>query len=77
MNEKRKGEIALLFLKLKLKDKGILIDKNIEKEVDRLAVSVGLDPEESAEFIEIIIREIIDEIFAPHFKDSKHHISSS
>lgn len=68
MDEKRKGEIALLFLKYKLRRDGVRVGQNTKREIGNTAKDIGITPEEAMEFAEIMTRELVDETFAP--KDS-------
>ncbi len=64
MNEIRKGELALLFLKLYMKQKGVRLTPNLKREVGNEAKAIGINAEEAIEFVEIIIRELVEETFA-------------
>ncbi len=63
MNEKRKGEIALLFLKNKLQKDGIRLNQRAKREIGNTAKEIGVNTDEIMEFTEIITRELVDEIF--------------
>lgn len=64
MNAQRKGEIAYELLKFKLKKEGIRISQDIRRESGDIAQKTGIPAEEVAEFSEIIIREMVNEMFA-------------
>lgn len=63
MDEKRKGEIALMYLKRKLRTEGVRLGQNTAREIGNTAKELGLKPEEAKEFAEIMVREIVEEIF--------------
>ena len=65
MDKIRQGEIALLLLKQHARDEGIRFKKDFQRGVHNVAKSIGIKKEEAMEFAEIIIREIVDEAFAP------------
>ncbi len=64
MDEKRKGELAILFLKHQLRQKGVRLTPNLKREIGNEAKAIGVEVEEAAEFVEIIIRELVEESFA-------------
>jgi len=64
MDEKRKGELAILILKHKLRQKGLRLTPNLKREIGNEAKSIGVDVGEAVEFVEIIIRELVEESFA-------------
>lgn len=64
LDEKRKGEIALLLLKYQMKEKGIRISPNFRREAGNEAKAIGIPTEDAMEFIEEIVRELVDETFS-------------
>lgn len=70
LSKQRQGEIALLFLKNKMRKEGISLGQNTRREIGNVAKEIGINTEEAAEFAEIVTREIVDEIFPPQ----KHKI---
>lgn len=64
MDEKRKGEIAVMLLKHQMSQKGIRLTPNFKREVGNEAKAIGLHVEEVAELAEIFIRELVEETFA-------------
>ena len=65
MDEKRKGEIALLFLKCKLREDGIRLGQNTKREIGNTARKIGIPTEEAIEFAGLITRELVNKIFPP------------
>lgn len=65
MDEKRQGEIALLFLKHKLREDGIRLGQNTKREIGNTAKKIGITSEEATRFAELITRELVDETFPP------------
>ena len=63
MDKKRKGEIAYLFLKRQMQKKGIPLNQNLKREIGNEAKSIGIDGNEAVEFTEILIRELVDDLF--------------
>lgn len=64
MDEARKGQIALLVLKKKLRDEGIRIKPDFRREAGNLAKDLGISVEEIVEFYESLIRELVEETFS-------------
>jgi hypothetical protein len=64
MDDIRKGQIALLFLKHHLREKGVRLTPNFRREVGNLAKAIGISLDEAMEFIEAIVRELVEEVFA-------------
>ena len=64
MDEVRKGQIAYLFLKNRVSDGGIRLSRDFKRELGNVAKTVGITLEEATEFTEIMVREVVDEIFA-------------
>lgn len=64
MDEIRKGQIALLFIKHRLREKGVRLTSNFKREAGNEAQTIGISTEEAMEFIEGIVREIVEETFA-------------
>lgn len=63
MDTKRKGEIALLFLKYKLQRDKIQLGKNTRREICNIAKEIGVDADEAVEFIGTITHELVEEVF--------------
>ena len=64
MDKTRMGEIALLYIKFQLKEKGVRLNPNFKREVGKLAKDIGITLEEALEFHEKIVRGIVEEVFA-------------
>ncbi|MGB3921799.1 MAG: hypothetical protein WBL19_00755 [Minisyncoccia bacterium] len=62
MSNERKGEIAILFLKERLRTGGIHL-KDVKRQFSSEAKLVGIEPSEAKEFMELITRELVDEAF--------------
>ena len=65
MDNIRKGQIAFLFLKHQLREKGVRLTPNFRREVGNDAKAIGISIEEATEFVELIVRELVEETFAP------------
>ncbi len=63
MDAKRKGEIAYELLKITLRQKEMRMSKNVQREFGNIAKETGIPVGEVAEFIEIVTREMVDEMF--------------
>ena len=66
MDDNRKGEIALAYLKNKLSEEGVRLTPNFRRQVGNTAKAIGISTEEAMEFAECIVRELVDEAFAPN-----------
>jgi len=77
MDEKRKGEIALLFLKYKLRRDGIRVGQNTKREIGNTAKDIGITTDEAVEFAELMTRELVDEVFAPKGSGFRDGVSDS
>lgn len=63
MDEKRKGEIALIFLKYKLSRDGIRLTLDIKNELDNVAKKTGISQDELKKFGRAFVEEFSDEVF--------------
>ncbi len=63
MDKQRQGEIALIYLKSKIRREGVTIKPNMQRATSDEAKKIGIPAEEAAEFAEILIREIVEEAF--------------
>lgn len=68
LSERRKGEIALLLLKHRLRDDGIRLTPNFRREVGNDAKAIEVEIDEAMEFAEEIVRELVDETFPKKFR---------
>jgi len=64
MDEKRKGEIALLWLKWKMKQEPLHLGKNLRRDLGNRTKDLGIELDEAMEFAEIMVRELVDDTFA-------------
>lgn len=64
MEQKRQGEIALALFKLKLGEDGIRIKLDVRREIGDAAKKLGIPIDEAMEFYEIIVREMVEKVFA-------------
>ncbi len=63
MSKERMGEIALLYLKKKLRREGLNLKPNMQRESANEAKALGISPEEASEFLEILATELFAEAF--------------
>lgn len=64
MTPERQGQIALKFLKKKLRDEGVRLTQNTRREIGNVAGAIGISIEEAMEFAEILVRELVEETFS-------------
>ena len=65
MDAIRKGQIALLVLKQKLREDGVRLTPNMRRQIGNTAKNIGISVEEATEFAEGMIRELVEEAFVP------------
>ena len=63
MDEIRKGQIAFLYLKNKISEEGVRLTPNMRRQIGNTAKAIGISIEEATEFVEIIVRELVEETF--------------
>lgn len=63
MTEERKGQIALLFLKERLRSGGVSLSANINRDIGNQAKKIDISTEEATEFAEGLVRELVEELF--------------
>ena len=63
MEDIRKGQIAFLFLKQQLRERGVRITPNFRSEIGNISKAIGVSAKEAMEFAEIIVRELVEETF--------------
>lgn len=63
MDIARKGEIALLVLKQKLRKEGIQLGPNFKRDIGNTAKDIGIPLEEAMELAEELTREYVEETF--------------
>ncbi|MDP4009233.1 MAG: hypothetical protein Q8P71_02330 [bacterium] len=66
MNEDRKGQIAFLLVKHQLRKKGVRLTRSFRREVGNEAKAIGIPIEEAMEFVELIVRELVEETFSDY-----------
>lgn len=66
IDEKRKGELAYLFLKEHMRSIGIrnMQPNEFRRQMGNEAKKMGLEVKELTEFVELISRELIEEMFS-------------
>jgi hypothetical protein len=64
MTEERKGQIALLYLKRKLRDEGIRLKPGMRRNIGNEAKALGISTKEAIEFAEGLVREMVEEVFS-------------
>ena len=75
MDEIRKGQIALLYLKNNVREEGVRLTPNMKRQIGNTAKAIGISVEEAMEFAEIMVRELVEETFAKP-KNGKDEIGS-
>jgi hypothetical protein len=73
MKEARKNQIAYLFLLDKILREGIHLGPEIPKQIARTARMIGIGYDEAREFAEIVIRALVDDVFAKGRKYDPGH----
>lgn len=63
MDEKRKGEIALILLKYRMARSNLRLGPDFKRELGNVAKATGISLDELKEFGRIIIEELLDETF--------------
>ena len=63
MNEKRKGEIAMAFLKYRIGREGIRLTPDIKRDLGNVAKETGIPQDELKEFVKLFIKELLEETF--------------
>jgi len=64
MTQERMNQIAFLYVKRKIARDGIHIGQNFKEKLSAEAKEIGIEKEEAMEFMEIIMREEFEKIFA-------------
>jgi hypothetical protein len=73
VEKNRQGEIAYLFLKYYLKQRGLPIDQNFRRRIGNIAKSIGVPADEVLEFATKLAQEILHEVSAAKEETSDHH----
>ena len=63
MDEKRKGEIALVLLKYRMSREGIRLTPDLKRDLGNVAKETGIPQDELKEFMKISIEELLEKIF--------------
>jgi hypothetical protein len=63
MTTARRGEIALLLLKRQLREKGVPLSPKFRREMGNLAKELDLGFDEVEEFTQIMVQELLVEVF--------------
>lgn len=61
MTEERRGQIALIYVRERTRDKGILC-KEITRTLGNEAIHLGVSVEEVAEFMTILVKELMGDV---------------
>jgi len=61
MTQERRGQIALLVLKEKMRREGVKVSSSMRREIGNGAKCIGIPMEEASEFAKIMILELVDE----------------
>lgn len=62
LTKERKGELAYIFLKATLEDKGIeLKPKEVKRSIRNMSKNLGISSTEAAEFVSVMTRDIYDD----------------
>ena len=64
MDEKRKGEIALITLKLKLGKEGLKLTSGLNRELGNVSKKTGISTNELEQFFRELVYEMTDDAFA-------------
>lgn len=65
LNEQRKGEIALAYLRMKVRNEPILLNpEEMKRKINNTAKSLNIEPKEAMRFVEELFREASEEMFA-------------
>ena len=69
MDESRRGQIAIMVVKSILREKGVQLTPNFRREIGNRAKEIGISTDELLEFVEPLVRELVDETFTKKGKD--------
>lgn len=65
MTVQRQGEVALLMTKYRFRKEGIRLKPDMMRDVANTAKEIGITSDEAKEFLEIIVTELVKEVFPP------------
>lgn len=63
MDDVRRGQIALLLVKHKFREEGIRFTPDLRCKVEDTAKAISISAGEAMEFVEYIVRELVEETF--------------
>jgi len=63
MTEERRGQIALLLIKDRLRGEGVRLKPDMKREIGNQASRIGVPFDEMVKFVEDIVRELVEEVF--------------
>lgn len=64
ISTQRQGEIALAYLKARIRREGVTIKPGMNRAIANEAKNLGITTEEAGEFAEMLVREVVEEAFA-------------
>ena len=76
MDDKRKGEIAYLFLKNRLKEEGFDLDQNFRRRIGNIAKKIGVPFPEALEFSMALVGELLVEVGQKDTPPSEEELQS-
>jgi hypothetical protein len=75
LTEERKGEIALMILKMRLRMDGIRLGRNTRREIGNTAKELGVPFEEALQLMEELTKELMVETFVSTRNDTGVNVS--
>ena len=63
MDEKRRGEIAVMVVRQKFAENGIRLSSDFRRDAGNAAKKIGISIEEAMEFAEGFVRELVEQTF--------------
>ena len=63
MDERRKGEIAMAFLKYRVTQDGVRLTSGIRRDLGNVAKETGIPQKEVKEFMKILVKDFLEETF--------------
>ena len=64
MDPKRQGEIALMFFKYRLRKEEVHLTPDFKRQISNSAKAIGIATEEANEFVETVVRKLVEEAVA-------------
>jgi hypothetical protein len=59
MSKKKQGQIALIYLKLLVRRKGMRLGPKVNENIIATAPQLGISPKDALEFVAIMAREVV------------------